>query len=547
MRWMESRAVRLPILACGLVMFGGCVGNIGERPGAGGSDSTEPPEQGTLGSAPLRRLTPREHASAIFDLLGVDVSDVVESFPDDGSVDGFDNNALVQAVTPQHARRWQEAAEAAAERVLASPDHRLALIDCEPVGAGRAECLGSTIERFGRLSFRRTLAAEEIDALRAVGDVVIDDPDPYASVSLIIRAALQAPAFVFRVERGVPVPGRSDVLRLTGPELATRLSFTLWGTTPSPELLDAAEAGELDDLEGLAAHARVLAADERAHDVARTFAAQWLRVGAMGEVELDAELFPAFDAELRAAAAAEVALLADGFLWGQASVLGLYDAPWAYADPALAALYGVPPPASGGHEQVTIAERGGLFGTAGFLMVTSHPNTTSVVKRGKYVREVALCDPPPAPPDNVVAVPPEPDVSGLEASQQHSSDPACSGCHRRLDPIGLGLECFDAMGRARASYGDGSPLPTAGFVEGIQPPEFAGAVELGRMIADSDMSERCVVIQYLRFALGRSLEQADQHAVDDLEARFADAEHRFQDLVVAVATSDAFRFRSASP
>jgi hypothetical protein len=534
---------RASAILAGAAALLGCVGRIGDRP-EGATEAV--PEQGALGSAPLRRLTGREHATSIRDLLGVDVSDVIASFPDDGTVDGFDNNAMVQTVTPQHARRWQEAAETAAQRLLADPARRDALVGCEPDGETREACLRSMIERFGRLAFRRTLLADEIEALEAVADAAQGDPDPYASVAMVVRAVLQAPQFVFRIERGAPVPGRSDVLRLTGPELATRLSFALWATTPSPALLDAAEAGALDDLEGLAAHARALAQDDRARDAARTFAAQWLRLGAMGEIELEAELFPAFGPDLRQAAVTEDALLADDFLRGDASLLGLYDAPYGYADAALAALYGVPAPASGSHEQLTVSERGGLFGTAGFAMLTSHPQNTSVVLRGKYVREVALCDPPPPPPADVSTVPLEPGVSALDASLAHAGDPACSGCHLRLDPIGLGLERFDAVGRLRWAYADGTPVASDGFVEGIEPGAFQGAVELARLVADSDMAARCVVEHYLRFALGKSLESAEQRTVTEVAARFAEVGHRFEELVVAISITDAFRYRPAA-
>jgi hypothetical protein len=534
----NASRIALVLAALGLT---GCIGNIGGQEVA--SEDAAPAAD--VATMPMRRLTPREVARTVRDALGVDITDVTDSFPVDGYVDGFDNDVSVQSMTQSHARHFLEAAEAAAERLLADPASAATTLSCDPAELAGEACHRAIAERLGRRLFRRPLAEAEVASLLDLAASVPTDTDPLAPTRAVLEALLVSPQYLFRIERGEPVDGRPEVRRLTGYEVATRLSFTLWESGPDDALLDAAARGDLDTRDGIRQVATGMIDHPNAREARRIFVSQWLELHRLDEARFDEALFPAYSDGLRDAAREEVLMLADEHLGVDgASALGIFDANAVYVDASLAALYGVQDPPAAGQERRAadgLVDRGGLFTTAAFLMLTSDFRTTSIVQRGKFVREVALCDPPPEPPPGVEMAVLEPGTEA-EALMAHAADPACSGCHQRLDPIGLGLDHFDAIGGARDGRAVGQ-----GEVIGLDPPGFTGGVGLGRAVRAAPDAAACAAKKYLKFALGRVLVPEDAEPLAAVVDAFDASGGSFRELVLSTVESDAFRFRKVAP
>ena len=539
------RPIAASLLLATSAMSAACIGDIGSPDandeggtgsGPGGGDGIADP-----GSALMRRLTNREYAASIHDLLGVDAAAMVATFPADVRTSGFDNAALTQTISSAHAERYMTAAKAFTAEVLASPALRDHVVGCD-VAADRAACLDAFLTDFGRRAWRRPLADDERTRLLAL---IAAEPDGDAALAVLLEALLQAPHFLFRVEIGAPSEERPDLLRVTGFEMASRLSFFLWGTTPDDTLLDAAGAGELDTAEGVAQMAQEMIADERVQAAMGSFTKQWFRLDALETAKRDPALFPEFGPELLEAMTAEARLLLDEAMWGEgASFLDVYTSRAGFSNAALAAIYGE----GAGDELVSVdwgqsADRGGLLTTAAFLTASTRGNATSPIQRGKYVREVVLCDTLPSPPADIPELQQQPGQSAADAEAQHTKDPACAGCHRKLDPLGNGLERYDSIGRLRSEYSNGEPVKLEGMIDGIDPGAFAGGVELGALVRESGWGGRCVLEQVLRWGLGRTDEDADGATLDALDASFAGSQESFRALLVDFARSDAFRYR----
>lgn len=548
--------------ALGLSSFTGCYGgrnaameadttdtDADEGGSGSGGDAEDPAPVGCDGAefdpgpARLRRLTHAEYAASVRDLLGVDAAVLAAEFPADVSTGSFDNDAANQTISVLLGERYMDAAKAIAAQVVDDANKRDEVVGCDPETG--ESCLREFVTRFGRRAWRRPLSSSEIEAFL---DLTRDDATADEKVAIVIEAALQAPSFLFRIDMGEPAVDAPGLLRLTGYEVATRLSYFVWGTTPDDALLDAADAGELDTVEGLAEHARRMLQDDRARAAMLGLAEQWFHVRGMEDQFRDPEMFPQWGPDLATSMRAELALLLDDFMWGEEDFLGIYTATHGYADAALAEIYGIP----GTGEAPALTdwagsdERGGLLTTAAFATASSRAGDTSPVTRAVWVREAVLCDPPPAPPPDVPLLEPEDGESAQDAFERHTKDPVCAGCHVALDPIGHGLERYDSIGRLRTSYPEGSPVRLEGqiFIDG-EMQSFAGGKELGALVAASDSAPRCVVAHAYRYAMGREEAAVDQCSLDRLSTTFADAGHGFEAMLVDIVTSDAFRFRRA--
>lgn len=495
------------------------------------------------GPSELRRLTNAEYRAAVTALLGLDASDVVALFPADLKRTGFDNGAELQTVSVNHADQYHSAALTLSGRVFADAARRAAVLGCEPTAAA---CLRSFVTGFGRRAFRRAVTNDEVERYLALAAV---EPLPLDGAQLVLRAFLESPNFLWRPELGVSVAGSAN-LRLTGLELATRLSFFLWGAPPDEALLAAGEGGALDTVEGLEATARAMLADARAQASFGRFAEQWFGIDKLAGLSRSAALFPGFDEGLKASMREELRQRFAAALWTPgAPMLSLYASPRGAVDARLAALYGVSPaPAAGQWQSVDWsgnADRGGLFTTSGLLTATARNDFTSPIQRGLFIREAALCEEIQLPPGGVPPISAMPGESAAEAESRHTSDPACTGCHLRIDPVGLGLERYDALGVLRAQYPNGKAVPLRGKILGLPAPDYAGGVEMGALLAQSDQAARCAVQHTFRWALGRFEDQANVDActLERLGGRFAQSGQSFTELVAALVTSPAFRER----
>ena len=523
---------------------GGSTGDDDDGGDGGGSDdggdtgeSDDPDEQACAPEipTPLRRLTAAEYVHSVEDLLGVDAGDVVAALPVDATVHGFSNNASVQSFLLAHARAYQDAAEAVADRFVANG------LECTPAPGDPSDpCLRGFIETFAGAAYRRPPDEHSVDGLAELA-ASTESTEALAGVALVVRAVLQSPRFLFRVERGIP---DGDRIRLDGWEIATRLSYLLWQTTPDPWLLQHAADGSLDTAEGVAMVAAQMLEQPAIDRSLAELSRGWLRLDLLDDASRPPGTYPQWSPALREAMRAEVAAMMRDAAVGPGTLADLWTGRTAWVDAQLAELYDLPAPAGDGLQPVTLPDgddRGGLLGTAAFLALTTPSDITSPVRRGMFVWDAILCTPLPPPPDDAVGeLPPPGPMTKAEALEQHRSDPACSVCHDLLDPIGLGLERYDALGRRRTLDEGGAPVEQVGAVPLDEPRSFGGAAELGAILGDLDQTRRCFATQVFRFSHGRTETPDDACTIHALR----DAGDDFPALVRALVTSDAFRFRT---
>ena len=521
----------------------------GDSSDSGSSDTGEPPPacDPNVGFTPLRRLTRSQYKHAIRDLLGI-AAPQVEGFPPDEKVGPFDANALAPAAELTIDKYKAAAEELAATAVADKLD---VVLPCDPVADGEGQCAKDFIQAFGRKAFRRPLTENEADRAWELFGYGQSVGDFETGVRLIIQAILQSPHFLYHVE----LVGEDEVSPLSQFEVASRLSFFMWDSIPDDELLDAAEAGELATRGEVEEQARRMLDNNRARNGIFEFHRQWLAVDTIALLEKDETTFPGFSAELAASMDTEVELFSDYVLREDDGTLEtLLTADYTLVDGNLAELYGVPGIGAGQttYEVVTIDDhpRSGLLTLPAVMSVHAHTNQTSPVFRGKFVRENLMCEPMPTPPPDVDNVPPavDPDASAKDRYAQHNENPSCKACHALMDPLGFGFEAYDATGRHRTMDGnlpvdDVGEIVGGGDISG----EFEGAAELGERLAESDVVRQCVADQWFRFATGRFESEADDCAREEIYVAFEDSGFNVADLIIAVAASDAMRWRRAEP
>lgn len=496
-----------------------------------------------------RRLNRFEYDNTVRDLLGEDLGLARDFLAEEESL-GFDNNARALQVTPVHAEQFMSGAETLAAR---AGDRMDALLPCDPVAIGDVDCLRAFVSTFGERAWRRPLEIEEIDRLVGLYDVALEigGPRPLRDAfEMVIEALLQSPHFLYRVEVGEPVPGRPDLRRLTDHEVASRLSYLVWRSMPDDTLLDEAAAGRLRYPEQIAAQARRMVEDARARDGLWTFFAQWLEVEEVLHLDRDPRYYPDWTPEQGEALYEQARRFVDHVAWSpEADLRALFDAPYTFADGALARTYGLSGAAGSAMQQTFPDDRlAGVLTLPAVMAATSKPNMTSPIHRGIFVRERLLCTPLPPPPADIVVVPPDPDpnLTTRETFTEHSSNVACRGCHQLIDPVGFGFEHFDAVGRWRDTE-NGHPVDSSATIIATLDVDgdYAGAAEMGQALAQSEHAHRCVTMQFFRFAYGRGEAGVDACTLDRLYAGYVASGYDFGALVEQVAVDEAFRFRRA--
>ncbi|MBA3937671.1 MAG: DUF1592 domain-containing protein, partial [Planctomycetes bacterium] len=400
---------------------------------------------------------------------------------------------------------------------------------------------------FARRAYRRPATAAEIDVLLSVFDLADGQDEVFSeAVKLMLKGALVSPQFLFITgDSGGDDP--AGVAPLGDHELAARLSYFLWSTMPDDELAALADAGTLHEPARLAQQVRRLIADPRSVAFFDSFAAPWLGLDRLDALPVDEQRFPQLTPALRRAMYDEAAQFFGAVLREDRSLLELIDADFTYLNAPLAKLYGLEGEVKGPQLRrvaLTDVNRGGLLTMPGVLAVTSLPNRTSPVKRGRWVLEQILGQPAPQPPMNVAALEQQdtPANAGLNLrgrTELHRRDPACAGCHRVLDPLGFGLENFDPLGRWRERDDTGLAVDATGELPGSG--AFHSPHELKRALAARrDQICRALAGRLLAHALCRSLTGYDEIVADDLAAAIAADGCKLQSLVVAVATSYPF-------
>jgi hypothetical protein len=529
------------------------------------------------GRVAVRRLNRTEYNNTIRDLIGLDLHPA-DDFPSDDVGYGFDNIGEVLSTPPVLLEMHMGAADrvireafrsdAICERIMnppvdnfprafrrIKPPVRVFRTDkifiapkqrVEDPELKREQRVYDTLRAFADRAFRRPATHDELTRLlNIVLSAEKDGELPEAALQLALRAVLASPQFLFlRLEpdrgsgsAGNPVPANDF-------NLASRLSYFLWSSMPDDQLIRLAALGSLSHRENLRKQVKRMLRTQQARAFAENFGSQWLETRKLKEFAPDPALFPDFDETLRAAMLAETELFFDSIRDKDRSVLDLLDADYTFLNERLARHYGIAGVTGDWFRRVSLAgtPRGGVLTQASVLAATSNPNRTSPVKRGKWILENILGSPPSPPPSGVEALKEskehgEPGTI-RQRMERHRTDPACASCHRRMDPLGFGLENFDAIGGWRSDDG-GKPIDASGELPG--PRVFHGSTELkAALLSRRDAFARCFAEKMLTYALGRGLDRGDRRAVDQILTRLARSDYRFSALILAVVESEPF-------
>jgi len=369
-----------------------------------------------------------------------------------------------------------------------------------------------------------------------------------AGIEMGLRAVLVSPEFLFRVEQDPPGAAPKSVYRITDLELASRLSFFLWSSIPDEELLAAAVRGDLHQPAVLQKQVKRMLADGRSRMLVTNFADQWLYLRNLASITPDMRAFPDFDDNLRQAFRKETHLFLESVMREDRSVLDLLRADYSFLNERLAKHYGVPNIYGSRFRKVTFGPetmRGGLLRQGSILTVTSYATRTSPVIRGKWILDNILGVPPPPPPPNVPAL--EEAKAAMkkmtmrERLSEHRKNPACSGCHKLMDPPGFSLENFDAVGRWRQAE-DGTAVDSSGGLpDGAK---FSGVAGLEKaLLTRPELFATTITEKLLTYSLGRGVEFTDAPAVRHIVRQSQKSDFRFSSLIQGIAGSPSFQFR----
>ena len=429
------------------------------------------------------------------------------------------------------------------------PATQARIIFCHPSSTlTDEEAARKILTRFATHAFRRPVTASETDRLTKYVSIARQRGESFErGIQLAVEATLVSPNFLFRVELD-PKPNDPASKRLLNDfELATRLSYFLWSTMPDDELMALAAKAQLQNPAVLSAQVRRMLKDPKSHALAENFAGQWLELRNLAGVSPDTSRFPDFNDGLRAAMKTETEMFFESIVREDRSILDFIDAKYTYINEPLAKHYGIGGVQGAGFQRVVLntPERGGLLGQASILTVTSNPTRTSPVKRGKWVLEQLLGTPPPAPPPNVPPLSDDkkgPLVGTLrQRMEQHRVNPICNSCHKSLDPMGFGLENYDATGGWRAQDG-GFPIDASGVLPNGD--KFSGPQELKTILRTKKiLVARCISEKLLTYGLGRGVESFDKCWLDGITNYVTQHDYRFSAVITAIVQSDPFRKR----
>ena len=508
---------------------------------------------GTVTTAVLRRLTQSQYNNTVRDLLK-DASGPANQFPPEDYVNGFKNQYQALSVSPLLTEAYSRAAEKLAANAFRRGDSR-GLIPCKPSSESDAACRVKFIRTFGRRAFRRPLEPQEI----AWHETIFKSEKTFlAGAQAIIETMLQSPSFIFWLE-DTQNPKWRPYAR------ASRLSYFIWDTQPDDALLESAAKGELSTPEGLERVTRRLLSDPKAKGGVEEFISEWLRFDRVMTASRERRIYPLFNRDLAKSMTEEAKRFVGDLVWNDGNFMDVFTAKYSFINSDLAAVYKVPPPARD-FQRVNFSpesERAGVLGQALFLTLTSKPDETAPTGRGLFIREQFLCQQVPPPPPGVdTNLPPIEEsrpVTNRERLAGHANVKMCAGCHTLIDPIGFGLEKFDAIGMRREKHkllfyptaGGGAgrrakpkevelELETSGAVAGVPNSEFTSPSELGGILAKTPQCQECMVKQVFRYMSGRLDTPADRPVISQALEAFRKSDYKFKELMVALVKSKEF-------
>ena len=437
---------------------------------------------------------------------------------------------------------------------LSDTPSRQKIFSCRPTTpAEERPCAKQIVAKLGAEAYRRPLAPDEIDRLLPFYDDGAKQGGFESGVRTIVEAILASPHFIFRLEREPAEAHPGGAYRVSNLDLASRLSFFLWGEPPDQELLALASQNKLSAPGALEKQAKRMLADRRAEALSTRFAAQWLRLQDIDKVHPDPNFYPNFDENLAESMRRETELFFDSVVREDRNVLDLFRADYTFVNERLAKHYGIPGVSGSEFRRVQYPDdtRRGILGQGSILVQTSLANRTSPVLRGKWVMEVLMGTPPPPPPPDV---PPLDDTGDAkdgrmlttrERMEIHRKNPTCNSCHRFMDPIGLALDNFDVTGKWRVRE-NGQPLDTRGdFYDGT--PVSSPHELLAALMKRPEPLVRTFTENLLAYALGRRTEYFDQPTIRAISKAAAANDYRISSFLLGVIKSDAFQMKSAQP
>ena len=427
---------------------------------------------------------------------------------------------------------------------------RRAIFACRPLSPDEARpCAEEILGRLARLAYRGNLTGEGLAALMELYDAGAETVSFEEGIRMGVEGILASPNFVFRIEEPLDPREAEFGYRLTDTDLASRLSFFLWGTIPDGELLDAAEAGQLSDPAVFEHQVRRMLADSRSEALAKRFAYQWFRLQDLKKINPNVRLYPDFHQQLKTAMVEETERFFHYLVSEDKSVFDLFEADYTFVNERLSKHYGMVGVTGPEHRLVQYQNpnRRGIFAHGSMLTLTSHPYRTSAVLRGKWVMEVLLGSPPPPPPPDV------PDLDATAAAQDgreltarerleiHRDNPACRSCHRMMDPIGVALEAFDVTGRLRVKDA-GQPIDASGeFYDGTLIQNIGDL--RNALLKRPTPLLRTFTENLMAYALGRRVEYYDQPRIREIVREAEASDYRMSSFILGVVNSPAFQMK----
>ena len=437
------------------------------------------------------------------------------------------------------------AAEDVAARAVANMD---GLLECDRASEGDEACARQLVARLGRRAFRRPLSSEEQSVLESVYSTLSAELSFEEAITAVLEVMLQSPAFLYRPE--IVVDPSEPVMRLDGYQLATRLAYTFWSTTPDETLLNAAERGELDTDDAIAEQARRLLGHERAEPAIQGFFHHLLELDSLQGLTKAAEVYPTFDEGIAGLMQQETEAFVRAVMIapeGDRRWTTLLSADWSMMNAELASYYGLSGPSGEAFERVSLdsAHHAGLLTHGSVLAPRARTYETSPIHRGMFIRGTILCGTVPDVPENLDVDPPDPDptLTTRQRLTEHRDNEECSSCHAQIDPLGFAFEHFDGAGRFRADE-NGLPIDASGELTGVDTAgHFDGAVSMADRILGSDDAQLCFAKRYFAYAQGRAVQRTDDCSLVRLLERFRESDYDVRELMVALTQTDAFLYR----
>jgi len=503
------------------------------------------------GGGPLviQRLTPQQYRQSIADIFGPDIK--IGPLPPilNRQAGLLEVGAAATSIPPSDLEKFASAARSIAAQVT-DEKHRSALIGCPEIEKHRIDpsCADRFISEVGRLLYRRPLVAEEMRAQRKVARAALSDlGGAYAGIEANLTSMLTAPQFLFRWETTEPDSAEPRLQRLDGYSRAMRLSFFLWNTTPDQQLLDVAESNKIQTMEEWDRQVDRMLHSPRLEDGVRAFFEDMLGFDGFGSLSKDPTLYPKFTTAVADDVQEQtLKTILDTLLTRDGDYRDLFTTRSTFLTRRLGAIYGVAVIDPEGWQPFQFSPRdprgAGILSQASFVALHSHPGRSSPTLRGKAIRQSLLCQRVPDPPGNVdFKLVEDTNNPAYRTARQrltaHATQPMCTGCHKLMDPIGLGLENFDTGGSYRQAE-NGAVIDPSGRLDGI---DFKSAVELGRALHDNPATVSCLVTRVYEYAVGRSLTTEETKWIqDDLKMAFEKHGHRLVPLMRDIVTSGQF-------